>query len=137
MSEYKGFYEETKYGQYTSEALGSWNCSHQFYPFIPGVSTQTFFPVDEKENEKIYNQSQQQRYLEREVKKEKRRLILADQEGDVEQFGRSSVKLKEKEKNLNSFMDKTGREQTPRVSVTGFTRSISQKAVHANKRLAD
>ena len=113
------------------------NCSHQKYPHIPSISIQRNFPMNEKENEKAYQESQTQRYLENEVKKEKRRLIIMDNENDTEQFERTSVKLKSKEKALSDFMDKTGRQQTERVSVTGFTRSLSQKAIQANKKLTN
>lgn len=33
------------------------NCGHQIYPFLPGISVQTYFPYDEKENAKQYEKS--------------------------------------------------------------------------------
>ena len=41
------------------------NCGHQIYPFIEGVSVQTYFPYDDKENDALYKKKQGQRKLER------------------------------------------------------------------------
>lgn len=117
-----------------ADGLFGINCRHQFYPFFQGISNKTFEPEPLKENAKVYEESQTQRYLENEVKKEKRRLIVFDETKDLDAFTKSSVKLKKKEQNLKTFMNKTGREQKPRTQEPRFNRSLSQKAVHANKK---
>lgn len=123
---------ETSEGQV--DGLFGANCRHQKFVYFQGLSTKTYEPVPVKENDKVAAEQTKQRYLENQVKKEKRRLIVYNETGDLDAFTKSSVKLKEKEQNLNSFMKKTGRTQTKRTQEPGFNRSLSQKAVHANKK---
>ena len=117
-----------------ADGLFGINCRHQFYPFFEGISEKIYEPEPEEKNAKVYEESQEQRRLERDIRKEKRRLISLDEIGDSEGFQKTSVKLKQKENNLKDFMEDTGRTQTPRTQETGFNRSISQKAVHAAKK---
>jgi hypothetical protein len=50
-------------------------------------------------------------------------------------FESESVKLKEKEAKLKDFLRQTGRDaENDRVRVPGFGRSLSQRAVWANRR---
>jgi len=128
---YKAF-SETSEGD--ADGLFGVNCKHQKYPYFDGLSIKRNEPFPLKKNAKVAEETNKQRYLEREVRKEKRRLIVADQTGDVDGFTKSSVKLKQKEANLNKFMDSTGRTQTIRTQEPGFNRSLSQKAVQANKK---
>lgn len=93
---YDNFYSSTGYGDITG--LKGVNCSHDFYPFYEGLSEQTFKPYDEKENLRIYEQSQQQRKLERELRYEKRK-----------QAAGLENKAEEKEKELSKFTKNTGR----------------------------
>lgn len=109
------------------------NCGHQKYVFIEGYSQQTYKPYDAEESKRKYLESQQQRYLEREVRNQKKRVLTADARNDDVQFVRSSKALKQKEANLRAFMASTGRTQQKRVMVAGFNKSISQRAVHAAK----
>ncbi len=57
------------------------------------------------------------------------------EKGLREDFAAVSVKLKAREKELKEFLQHTGNlPDTSRVWVNGFGRSVSQKAVHANKK---
>lgn len=90
--------------------------------------------------------SQQQRAMERSIRKSKRTCAALDaaiNETDDEllkhklqnKFERHSAILKEKEKRLNSFCNKFGmQKQNDRVRVVGFNKSVSQKAVHGSNR---
>lgn len=128
---YKAF-ADTSEGD--ADGLFGVNCKHQKFPYFDGISIKRHEPVPLRENNKVADEQTQQRYLERQVRKEKRRLIMLDQTGDVDGFAQSSVKLKQKEAKLNAFMESTGRTQQVRTQEPGFNRSLSQKAVHANKR---
>lgn len=110
------------------------HCGHIKYPFIEGISTQTYFPYPDAENEKAYRESQHQRELEVRVRKYKQRCIIAESFGDRNLFSDESVKLKNAERELKAFKTETGRQQQSRTQVTRFGRSISQKAVWANKK---
>ena len=63
-------FSSTSYGD--PGGLFGVNCGHVKYPYIEGVSKRTFKPVPEKENERIYEESQKQRYLERRIRQAKR-----------------------------------------------------------------
>jgi hypothetical protein len=113
------------------------NCTHHKWPFVPGVSLQSYFPVDDAEkSDQLYKDTQLQRALERDVRKQKRECMLYDQLGDEEGFKEASVKLKQKEEKLTSYVN-SNRElyrRRDREQVVGFDKSISMKAAAANKR---
>lgn len=68
---YRNFEEATKYG--SGEGLGGWNCKHSWYPYFPGISHKVFEKYDLKENEELYNLTQEQRYNERMIREWDRR----------------------------------------------------------------
>lgn len=131
-AEYDNLADATGYG--TGDGLKGWNCRHDMYPFIPGLSERGSFPIDQEENEKEYELTQEQRKLEREVRQLRRECVAADATGDKTAFMKSSQQLKAKEAELKEFMQTTDRTQTARVSTAGFGRSVSQKAVQANRK---
>lgn len=131
---YPDFKSSTGYGTVTG-ILGA-NCDHHFYPFFEGISEQTYFPYDEKENARVYEESQRQRKLERDVRQQKRRILTADQVGDKEGLVKAQLKLKEKESMLKAHVKTTGRTQrTNRQQVLGFGHSEASKAVWAKRRV--
>ena len=132
-AEYDNLYDATGYG--TGDGLKGWNCRHDMYPFIPGISVRGSFPIDLDENEREYNLTQEQRRLEREVRQLRRECVASDALGDKASFMKSSQQLKSKEAELKDFMERTDRTQAARVSTGGFGRSVSQKAVRANKKV--
>ena len=81
--EYPDFIETTGYG--TGAGLGGWNCRHTFYPVVEGVSESTYSQADldamKGENRKFkfegqeydgYTATQEQRSIERTIRKLKR-----------------------------------------------------------------
>ena len=81
--EYPDFIETTGYG--TGAGLGGWNCRHTFYPVVEGVSEATYSQADRDamkgENRKFkfegqeydgYTATQEQRSIERTIRKLKR-----------------------------------------------------------------
>lgn len=58
------------------------SCRHILYPFIEGLNTNNQIQYDEAEMREQYKLSQQQRYYERQVRKAKRSLNLAEEIGD-------------------------------------------------------
>lgn len=134
----------TGYG--TGAGLKGWNCRHDFYPFFEGLSKRANMPVDIAESNKQYALSQRQRAMERTIRASKRRLAALDgaiSAADDEQlkinlqkqFDKHSAILKEKEKRLDEFCaDNDLFPENDRVRVVGFGKSVSQKAVHGNKK---
>lgn len=111
------------------------NCRHHKYPFVPGVNIKTYFPIDEEENDRLYEQTQVQRALERDVRRQKRECMLYDELGDTEAFEKAAVKLKSKEAKLKNYVDSNDNlhRRKDREQVVGFDKYISSKAVSANK----
>lgn len=114
------------------------NCGHHKWPFIPGVNVHRYFPTDDLDaNNRLYKDTQVQRALERDVRKQKRECMLFDELDDKEGFERASVKLKQKESKLKSYVD--GKEhlhrRTDREQVVGFGKRISAEATAANRRV--
>lgn len=112
------------------------NCGHHKWPFIPGVNVQRYFPTDDLDaNNKLYKETQVQRALERDVRKQKRECMLFDELGDKEAFKEASVKLKQKEAKLKTYVSskKHLHRRKDREQVIGFDKNISAKAIVFNK----
>ena len=113
------------------------NCGHHIYPYIEGVSIRRYFPTEDMEaNDKLYQETQKQRAMERAVRKQKRECMLYDELGDKEAFEQAAVKLKEKEAQLKKYVDgnKQLHRRSDREQVVGFDKRISSEAVSANKQ---
>lgn len=114
------------------------NCRHHKWPFIPGVNVQRYFPTEDMDaNDKLYKQTQVQRALERDVRKQKRECMMLDAAGDQEGFEEAAVKLKSKEAQLRDYVDKNDQlyRRKDREQVVGFDKTVSAKAVAANKEV--
>ena len=112
------------------------NCGHHKWPFIPGVNVQRYFPTDDLDaNNRLYKETQVQRALERDVRKQKRECMLFDELGDKEAFKDASVKLKQKEAKLKAYVDSKDHlhRRKDREQVVGFDRHVSAHAVAAKK----
>ena len=142
---YPYFYETTGYG--TGEGLGGWNCRHNFFPYFDGIDTPYHNPeFTQSENNEYYDLTQKQRGYERAVRDSKRRLAALDgsrQSTDApdlkakldREFARQSITLKNREARLKTFIkDNDLQRDNSRVRVAGFGKSVSQKAVAADKK---
>lgn len=87
---YKNFEQATRYGH--GDGLGGWNCRHQFYPYIPGVSEKTYEPYRLGENKEQYELEQKQRYNERMIREWKRRQQIMESAGLDSTYEKSKVK---------------------------------------------
>ena len=94
----------TSYGK--PAGLFGINCGHVPYPMIPSVSE----PVDEKippkaENDKEYQESQQQRALERKIRNQKREIEMLGSLATKE----DKAKLRQYQEQMRAFIADTGR----------------------------
>lgn len=115
------------------------NCGHHKFPFIPGVNIQRYFPTEDFDaNDKLYRETQVQRALERDVRKQKRECMLFDKLDDREAFEAASVKLKQKEARLKDYVGSHSQlhRRKDREQVVGFDKGVSTRAVAANKSIA-
>lgn len=157
LSGRKGYLSKSDIGYGTGDGFGGWNCRHDWYPFFEGISTRAYSDERLKElnaknieyNGEMYSEyeiSQMQRKMERDIRSRKRKIAAYRTAIDCEtnnklktdfetEFNLSSVKLKRQEKELSDFLKETGSiPDSSRVWSNGFDKSLSQKAVWANKK---
>ena len=100
------------------QGLGGVNCRHRMFPFFPGISVPNPHQIDEKENKKVYEATQKQRAMERNIRAIKKRLIVAKASGDKDLTKEYRKKLTAKQAELEQFCEKNGlRRQTEREMV--------------------
>ena len=109
---------ETSYGE--PAGLFGINCGHYPIPFIPGFSRIREPQQNEEENAKLYELTQQQRSLERELRYKKRDLAVMKAQGaDDETIQKQKQKVREASSKLQDFCDENdlartrAREYTP------------------------
>ena len=98
---------ETTYGQ--AAGLFGINCKHYPIPFIPGFSRIRPPEQDKEANDLEYEESQQQRALERKYRYAKRDLMTAKARGDEEEITRQKLRVKNARTELDGFCEETGR----------------------------
>ena len=99
---------ETTYGQ--PAGLFGINCGHYPIPFIPGFSRIRQAQQDKAENDKAYKESQQQRYLERKLREEKRDLeVMKAQGASDEELKWQRQRIRDASNDIDEFCAKTGR----------------------------
>lgn len=157
LSGRKGYLSLSDIGYGTGDGFKGWNCRHDWYPYFEGSTRmydeEKLKQMDAKNIEypdgsmhTLYEAEQKQRAYERKIRESKRILAAYDEiikNADDEAikkayqniFNKESVKLKNREAELNNFCDKTGLiKRSDRVQKYGFGRSTAQKAVQANKK---
>ena len=98
--------------------LGGVNCRHRMYPFFPGISVPNPHQIDEKENKRVYEATQKQRAMERNIRAIKKRMIVAKAAGDTEQANAYRNSLTQKQAEIEQFCKDNGlRRQTEREMV--------------------
>ena len=141
---YLDFMTNTGYG--TGEGLCGWNCRHSFHAFFPdsmepAYDYKTLRKLNAKNisyNGKKYSKyeiDQMQRYLERQVRKYKRRYELeASSELDA---ARSRAKLREWQEELRNFTNATGnkREYAREYVAIGKAELREAAAIHSREEL--
>lgn len=98
---------ETSYGE--AAGLFGINCGHFPMPFIPGFSKPVEVQQTEAQAEKEYQESQQQRALERNYRYAKRDLMIAKAREDQEEITKQKIRVKNARTELNDFCEETGR----------------------------
>lgn len=151
-----GYLSLSDIGYGTGPGFKGWNCRHDWYPFFEGISERAYSDQQLKEfsdkkvvynDEEIgyYEATQMQREMERRIRATRRELngySAAMSEADEglkaeiqKDFDKAAVKLKRQEAAYKDFSYKTGiGTQNDRLQTIGFGKSVSQKAVWANKR---
>ena len=111
---YPDFVSSTGYG--TGPGLCGWNCRHSFFPYFEGQGN-PYERYDDEENKELYERTQQQRAMERGIRKTKReREVLADAAEKApddetkaklrESLGKTEKRLKKQNKAYREYCDK-------------------------------
>lgn len=139
---YPDFVRSTGYG--TGPGLCGWNCRHSFFPYFEGLSESAYPRSKLKEHEEktvqyngktlsYYDATQQQRYIERQIRRWKREYCMMEAAGqDTTQAG---VKLTQWRDRERDFCKQTGLDRDSfRSQTEGFGRSQAAKARAQAKR---
>lgn len=125
--EYSDFVKTTGYG--TGEGLCGWNCRHNFYPFIEGISERTYTDQElasidpppitfEDRTYTAYQATQMQRKLERSVRKQKRRKAAFEAAGLTDEAKAANIRLRRLNQKYKAFSRAAGLpEQWERMKV--------------------
>lgn len=145
--EYPSLEEATGYG--TGDGLKGWNCRHDFYPVIPGISPPAYTeeqlanidPPPVEYNGKTltyYECTQKQRAMETAMRKTKREIIAAKSSGDDDMFTAKSIRLRRQKEEYANFSKSAGMlTQNERAQVYGFDRSVAAKASWAVRKASE
>lgn len=139
---YPDFVSSTGYG--TGPGLCGWNCRHSFFPYFEGLS-ESAYPREklrEYENQTViyngktlsyYDATQQQRYIERQIRRWKREYRMMDAAGlDTAQ---ASTKLAQWRATEKDFCHQTGLDRDGfRSQVEGFGRRQASRAYWQNRK---
>lgn len=140
---YPDFVAVTGYGTVTG--LCGANCRHSFGPYFEGQQN-PFEQFDDEENRKLYELEQQQRSLERRIRKTKRDAMSARTSRDAEtdptereywekKYQKKAALLQKQNAAYNQFCEDNGlKKQHDRISIAKWNRSEAAKARAAAKR---
>ena len=129
----------TTYGE--PAGLFGINCGHvPPNPFVPGFSmVRNAIDVDDpevqKENERLYAMSQEERALERSVREAKRDAAMAAATGDKEMFDVYAAQVKKAQEDLRAFTKANNlADREYLTQVAGYDRSVAAKATWSVKK---
>lgn len=98
---YEDLVKVTHYGDV--DGLAGINCAHYFEPYFGSARGDDLKTISKEEATKQYELSQKQRYLERGIRKWKRKVEMFKANGDNEAFLKSKDKVKDWQNRLSTF----------------------------------
>lgn len=99
---YEDLVDVTHYGEV--DGLSGINCAHYFEPYFGDARGDELKSISKEEATKQYNLSQQQRYLERGLRKWRRKVEIFKANGDVDAFNKSKDKVTEWQNRIQDFV---------------------------------
>lgn len=103
---YPNLYQDTSYGE--PAGLFGINCHHVQYPYVPGM-TQRYKGYDKERNDTAYENSQKQRYLERQIRYAKTEKAMLEKIGDTEGVNIAQEKISARQAKMREFIKETDR----------------------------
>lgn len=108
-AEYPNLADVTGYG--TPGGLMGINCRHRFWVYIPGISPVYNADFDMKRNDEFYKLTQEQRRIEREIRKYKRELAALTAANEDASEAKTMVLRAQKE--MREFIERSGLRRQP------------------------
>lgn len=96
------FVKVTGYG--TLLGLAGVNCRHNHYPYFEGLSLPPEERIDDEENGRVYELTQQQRKYERDIRKTKKKIAVFETVEDEELLKLNKKKLTEQHNRIEAFI---------------------------------
>ena len=139
---YPDFVSSTGYG--TGPGLCGWNCRHNFFPFIEGISEPAYTEEElEKMNAKNYfyngqamteyEATQRQRHIERRIRKWKREYTGMEAAGQSTE--EAAAKIARWQRTQRDFLEQTGlKRQIDREQIPKYNKNSAQKVVWTQKK---
>ncbi len=144
LSGRKGYLSKSDIGYGTGDGFKGWNCRHDWFPYFEGLS-ESAYPREklrEYENQTVtyngktlsyYDATQQQRYIERQIRRWKREYQMMDAAG--QDTTQASMKLAQWRAAEKDFCKQTGIDRDGfRSQVDGFGRSEASRATWEVKK---
>lgn len=144
---YPSLVDVTGYG--TGAGLKGWNCRHDMYPVIEGISVPSYTeeqlknidppPIEyDGKTYTYYECTQRQRRIETVIRKTKREVISARASGDEDMFTAKSVLLRRQREEYEKFSSAAGLlTQKERTQAYGFDRSTAAKSSWSARKALD
>ena len=105
-------------------------CGPCLSPFIAGMSVVRKLDISHEENERLYKESQQQRYMERRIRAQKTKADALAAAGDAAGAKAARTRAREMNRELKSWCAEKGRAYYPeRVRVTRGEKAVNDDAV--------
>ncbi len=132
-------FPNSKYESIVKPLIEDYNCRHSAYPIIIGISEPTYTDEElrnidpppftyEGRKYTAYKAQQQMRKMERAMRKQKDRCIVADAAGDEENFTAASIKLRRQKDIYEDFCKAAGTyTEYERTFVAGYNRRLAGK----------
>lgn len=95
-------FRETSYG-HPAGILGC-NCRHHLIPYIEGFTVNNFVVPSSQENNKVYELTQRQRYLERRIRQAKKELFVAKELQNHETVATAKQVVSRRQKEIRTFV---------------------------------
>lgn len=132
-------FPNSKYESIVKPLIEDYNCRHSAYPIIIGISEPTYTEEElrnidpppftyEGRKYTAYEAQQQMRKMERAMRKQKDRCIVADASGDEDTFTAASIKLRRQKDIYEDFCNAAGTyTEYERTFVAGYNQRLAGK----------
>lgn len=132
-------YPQSQYETIVLPLINDYNCRHSAYPIIMGVTKPSYTEEQlqaldpppftyEGKRYTAYEAQQQMRKMERSMRKQKDRCVVADAVGDKDAFTAASIKLRRQKDYYEDFCKAAGTyTEYERTFVSGYNRQLAAK----------